>query len=48
LEQYEEAAATYAAYVEVAGAKADRYFVDYVQDIADSVDIKFLIGDAWA
>jgi tetratricopeptide (TPR) repeat protein len=48
LEQYEDAAATYAAYVAVAGAKADRYFADYVQDIATSLEIAFLIGGAWA
>jgi tetratricopeptide (TPR) repeat protein len=48
LEQYEQAAATYTAYIAVAGTKADQYFADYVQDIADSLGIMFLIGDAWA
>jgi tetratricopeptide (TPR) repeat protein len=48
LEQYEEAAATYLAYLAVAGAKADHYFAIHVQDIADRLGIVFLIGRAWA
>jgi tetratricopeptide (TPR) repeat protein len=47
LEQYEEAAATYMAYVAVAGGKADHYFAIYVQDIADRLGIVFLIGGDW-
>jgi tetratricopeptide (TPR) repeat protein len=47
-ELYEDAAITYAAYLEVAGEQADHYFADYIQDVEDNLDIVILINGASA